>query len=64
MLSMENEKDLQGSDKFRMGLVIGFIQMIQHVQEVFNISQVLGGHVVLPSDSVSVRIGSNCGNQT
>lgn len=61
---MENEKNFKGSDKLWMWLVIGFIEVVQHVKEILDVAEILRGHVVLTADSVSVRVGSNGGYQT
>jgi len=44
-----------------MGSVVGLVESVQHVEEVLNISKILAGLVVLPSDSVPVGIGSDGG---
>lgn len=38
MLGMEDEENFKGSDKFWMGLEIFFIELIKHVQEVFDVA--------------------------
>jgi hypothetical protein len=63
MLCMENEEHFQGSDKLWMWLVIGLIEMVEHIKEIFNIAKVLRRHVVLTTGSVSVRVRSNGGPQ-
>lgn len=38
VLSMQNEKDFQGSDEFGVWLEAVFIQSVQHVEEVFDVA--------------------------
>ena len=64
MLSVEDKQDFQGSNEFWVGFVVTFVEMIEHVEEIFNIAQVLSWHIVLSTNSVSIRIGSNGWHQT
>jgi hypothetical protein len=40
------------------------IESIQHVEEILNIAQFLTRQVVFSTNSVSVRIGSDCGDDS
>lgn len=59
MLSMEDEEHFQGSDQLGVRLVLTLIESVHHEEEVLNIAHMFVGDVVLSSDSVPVRIGSN-----
>ena len=40
------------------------IELVKHVQKVFDVSQFFRGEIEVSSDSVSVRVGGNCGDVT
>ena len=61
---MKDEQYFKGSDEFWMGLEIFFIELVKHVQKVFNVSQFFRGKIEVSSDSVSVRVGGNGGDIT
>lgn len=56
VLCVQNEKDLQGANQFRMGPVSVLVKLVQHVEEVLDVAYVLGWGVVLSADPVSVGI--------
>lgn len=64
MLCVENEQYFQGSDKFWMWFVVGFIEVVKHIQEIFDITEIFRGHVVLATCSVTVGVGSDGGDKT
>lgn len=64
MFSMQDKENFQGFDKFGVRFEVALIQMVEHVKEVFNVAEILGWHVVLSTDSVSVGISSYSWNQT
>ena len=40
MFGMENEEDFKSSDKLWMWFVVSFVEMIEHVKEVFDVAKV------------------------
>ena len=64
MLSVENEKDFKSFDQFWMRLKLFLIQMVEHEKEIFNIRKLLTRVVILSTNSVSIRVGSDSRNET
>lgn len=58
MFGMQNEKNFQCSHQLGMGLEIILVQTIHHVQEVFHITHICRGNVVVPPNSMAIGVGS------
>jgi hypothetical protein len=61
---MEDEQYFESSNKFWMRFEFFLIELVKHVQKVFDVSQFFGGEIKVSSDTVSVRVGGNCGDVT
>ena len=59
VFGMQNEQNLKGTHKFGMWLELLFVQLIEHVQKVLNVTQLLRWKVKVSADSVSIRVGGN-----
>lgn len=59
MFGMQNEQNLKGTHEFGMWLELLFVQLIEHVQKVLNVTQLLRWKVKVSADSVSIRVGGN-----
>ena len=57
-IRVKDENDIQSLDKNRIRAVVPFRQTIQHVKEVFSVSEFIGWVVVTTSNPMSVRTGS------
>ncbi len=60
---MENKKNLQSFNQLWMRFKLLLIEMVKHVKEIFNVGKFLMRNIVLPSNSVSIGIGSDGGNE-
>lgn len=62
VLGVKNEENFESFDEFRVRSVVGFVEPVQHVEEVLNISETFMGFVVLSSDPVSVSVSCDSWN--
>ena len=62
VFGMKNEENFESFNEFRVRSVVGFVEPVQHVEEVLNISETFMRFVVLSSDSVSVGISCDSWN--
>lgn len=58
MISVENEKNIEGTCKFRVRVVLLVHQIVHHVQEIFSVGYVGLGEVKGTADAMSVGHGS------
>ena len=59
VFGVKNEQNLKGADQFGVGLEVPFVQLIEHKQEILDISSILVRFVILATDPVTVGIGSD-----
>ena len=59
VFGVKNEQNLKGADQFGVGFEVPFVQLIEHKQEILDISSILVRFVILATDPVTVGIGSD-----
>lgn len=62
MFNVQNEQDLESFTELWMGFEIILIELVHHVEEIFNIAEVLGRHVVLSANPVPECVCCNSGH--
>ena len=64
MLCVEDEEDLKSSDEFRVGFEVIFVELVQHVEEVFNEACIFMGLIVFTTDTMTVGVGCDGGHSS
>lgn len=57
MFGVKDEQDVHGLDQNRVRLVLAWSELVEHVQEILDVTILGVGIVELSSDSVAISIG-------